>query len=90
MKQVCGAYSRELLVVVHAVKVWRHYVMGRKIMIVTDQQALKHLLEQKIATPYQQKFLVKLLGLEYTIKYQLRKKNWVADTLSRREGNPML
>ena len=90
MKRVWGAYARELLAVVHAVKVWRPYLMGRKFMIVTDQQALKHLLEQKIATLDQQKFLVKLLGLEYTIKYQPGKENRVADALSRREGNPML
>ena len=45
MERVWGAYARELLAVVHAVKVWRPYLMGRKFMIVTDQQALKHLLE---------------------------------------------
>ena len=53
MKRIWGAYARELLAVVHVVKVWRPYLMGRKFMIVTDQQDQKHLLEQKIATPDQ-------------------------------------
>ena len=37
MKWVWGAYVRELLAVVHAVKVWRLYIMGWKFMIVTYQ-----------------------------------------------------
>ena len=45
MKRVWGAYARELLAVVHVVKVWRPYLMGRKFVIVIDQKDLKHLLE---------------------------------------------
>ena len=37
MKRVWGAYARELLAVVHVVKVWRPYLMDWKFMIVTDQ-----------------------------------------------------
>ena len=36
MKRVWGAYARELLAVVHAVKVWWPYLMSRKFMIVID------------------------------------------------------
>ncbi|XP_038977863.1 uncharacterized protein LOC120108346 [Phoenix dactylifera] len=90
MKKAWGTYARELLALVHAVKVWRLYLLGKKFTIVTDQQALRHLLEQKIVTPEQQKFLVKLLGFEYNIVYQPGKENKVADALSRKEGSPML
>ncbi|XP_042962448.1 uncharacterized protein LOC122296713 [Carya illinoinensis] len=45
---------------------------------------------QKIVTPKQQKFLVKLLGFEYDIVYQPGKENKVADALSRREGSQLL
>ncbi|XP_042954591.1 uncharacterized protein LOC122291003 [Carya illinoinensis] len=62
MKKAWSTYAREMLAVVHAVKVWRPYLLGRKFTIVTDQQALRHMLKQKIVTPEQQKFLVKLLG----------------------------
>ncbi|KAL5796687.1 hypothetical protein ACOSQ2_001507 [Xanthoceras sorbifolium] len=90
MKKAWSTYAREMLAVIHAVKVWRPYLMGRKFTIVTDQQALRHLLQQKIVTPEQQKFMVKLLGFEYDIVYQPGKENKVADALSRKEGSPMM
>ncbi|XP_042969094.1 uncharacterized protein LOC122301779 [Carya illinoinensis] len=90
MKKAWSTYARELLAVVHAVKVWRPYLLGRNFTIITDQQALRHLLQQKIVTPEQQKFLVKLLGFEYDIVYQPGKENKVADALSRREGSQLL
>ena len=65
-------------------------MLGRRFTIVTDQLPLRHLLEQKIVTLEQQKFLVKLLGFEYDIVYQPGKENKVADALSRKEGSPML
>ena len=55
-----------------------------------DQQPLRHLLEQKIITPEQQKFMVKLLGFEYDIVYQPGKKNKAVDALSKKEGSSML
>ncbi|KAL5838392.1 hypothetical protein ACOSQ3_015561 [Xanthoceras sorbifolium] len=90
MKKAWSTYAREMLAVIHAVKIWRPYLLGRKFTIVTDQQALRHLLQQKIVTPEQQKFMVKLLGFEYDIIYQPGKENKVADALSRKEGSPMM
>ncbi|KAL5848802.1 hypothetical protein ACOSQ4_006815 [Xanthoceras sorbifolium] len=90
MKKAWSTYARKMLAVIHAVKVWRPYLMGRKFTIVTDQQALRHLLQQKIVTSEQQKFMVKLLGFEYDIVYQPGKENKVADALSRKEGSPIM
>ncbi|GAA0148587.1 hypothetical protein LIER_07986 [Lithospermum erythrorhizon] len=52
-------------------------------VIKTDQQSLKHLLEQKVTTYLQQKSVSKLLGLDYVIQYKQGKDNVVADALSR-------
>lgn len=60
-------YVKEML----AVRVWWPYLMGRKFIIITYQQPLKHLLEQRIATPKQQKVVAKLMWFEFEIKYQL-------------------
>lgn len=85
-----GTYVREMLVVVHVVKMWRHYLLGRKFTIIIDQQVLRHLLEQKIVTLEQQKFMIKLLGFEYYIVYQPDKENKVVDVLSKKEGSSMI
>lgn len=45
----------------------------------------KHLLEQKIETPFQEKWLTKLLGYDFQAKYKKGKDNKVADALSRKE-----
>ena len=50
----------------------------------TDHQALKHLLEQKLTQPLQHKRLTKLLGLDYEIQYKRGVENGVADAFSRR------
>ncbi|CAA0835568.1 Unknown protein, partial [Striga hermonthica] len=80
-----SAYVKEMLAVVEAVRVWRRYLLGRRFRIVTDQQSLKHLLEQRIVTPEQQKFISKLMGFDFGIVYRPGRQNTVADSLSRRE-----
>ena len=52
-------------------------------MVRTDHQSLKFLLEQRIATPSQQKWLAKLLGYAFVVEYKKGSYNRVADTLSR-------
>jgi hypothetical protein len=39
--------------------------------------------EQRLTTPWQQKALTKLLGLQYSIEYKRGSTNQVADALSR-------
>lgn len=45
------------------------------------------MLEQRIITPEQQKFVVKLVGFEFEILYRPGRQNQVADALSRRGNN---
>jgi hypothetical protein len=66
-----------------AVRKWRPYLLGKQFKIKTDQQALKHILEQRIGTPLQQKWVSKLLGYDFTVEYKSGRENKVADALSR-------
>ena len=55
-------------------------------MVKTDHQSLRFLLEQRVATPSQQKWLAKLLGYAFVVEYKRGCDNRVADALSRQIG----
>jgi hypothetical protein len=76
-------YEKELFSLVMAVQRWRSYLLGRPFKVKTDQQALKFLLEQRVGTVSQQRWLSKLLGYDFVIEYKRGKENRVADALSR-------
>lgn len=83
-------YEKELLVVVFVVQKWRHFLLPGHFIIKTDQRSLKYLLEQRLNTPIQQKWLPKLLEFDYEIQYKQGKENIAADALSRVEGAEIL
>ena len=39
-------HDLELAAVVHAVKIWRHYLLGNKVLIYTDHKSLKYIFTQ--------------------------------------------
>jgi len=55
-----------------------------------DHRSLKVLLEQRITTLEQQKWVAKLLGYDYEIIYRPGRENAAADALSRKQGSPVL
>ncbi|PKA66820.1 putative mitochondrial protein [Apostasia shenzhenica] len=80
--QKLPVYEREMLAMVAAVQKWRPYLIGNHFKIKTDHQSLKFLLQQRISTPAQQRWLSKLSGYDFEIVYKKGKENIVADTLS--------
>ena len=78
-----STYDKEALAILEALKKWKHYFAGSKLVIRTDQQSLKYIQEQRLAEGVQHKLLIKLLGFDYQVEYKKGKENKVADALSR-------
>ncbi|GMJ14651.1 hypothetical protein HRI_005134300 [Hibiscus trionum] len=84
--QTASTYHREMFAITQAVGKWRPYLLGRRFTIITDQRSLRELTQQTIQTPEQQRWLSKLIGYDFEIKYRPGKLNEAADALSREFG----
>lgn len=78
-----STYEKEYLAILLAIDHWRSYLQHNEFIIHTDQKSLIHLQDQRVTTPWQQKALTKLLGLNYKIIYKKGTDNRAADALSR-------
>ena len=77
-------HDLELAAVVFALKIWRHYLYGKKCRICTDHKSLKYLLTQKDLNLRQRWWLELFKDYDCIIDYHPRKANVVADALSRK------
>ncbi|KAK4390228.1 Transposon Tf2-12 polyprotein [Sesamum angolense] len=78
-----STYEKEFLALLLAVIKWRHYLQGSHFIIKTDKKSLKHILNQRIDSVLQQKWVAKLLGLGYEVQYKKGSENRAAYVLSR-------
>ena len=60
-----SAYTRELYAITEGLAKFRHYLLGRRFIIKTDQKSLKSLLDQSLHTPEQQQWLHKFIGYDF-------------------------
>jgi len=74
----------ELATVVHALKIWRHYLIGNKCDIYTDHKSLKYFFTQSELNIRQRRWLELIKDYDLNIQYHPGKANIVADALSRR------
>ena len=89
-QQALSAYEKEFLAAVLAMEKWRPYLLGRHFIIKTNHSSLKYLMEQKITTTFQSKWLPKLMGFNNKIVYKKGKANMAANSLSRALGSQLL
>jgi ribonuclease HI len=75
-------HDLELLAVVHALKVWRHYLLGNMVHIYTDHKSLKNLFTQSDLNMRHQRWLELIKDYELEVYYNLGKANMVANALS--------
>jgi hypothetical protein len=77
-------HDLELAVVVHALKIWHHYLLGNVCHIYTDHKSLKFIFTQSELNMRQRRWLELIKDYELEIHYQPGKANVVADALSRK------
>jgi hypothetical protein len=86
--QTLSTYEKECMAIILAVDKWRAYLQHRQFTILIDHQSLMHLSDQRLLTRVQHNAFVKLLGLQFVIKYKKGISNAAADALSRQhDGN---
>jgi len=83
-EQNYATHDLELAAVVHALKMWRHYLMGNKFELRTDHDGLKHLFEQPTLNAIQKIWMELLCEYYFYIKHIQGKDKKVADALSRK------
>ncbi|XP_048228253.1 uncharacterized protein LOC125369527 [Ricinus communis] len=77
-------HDLELAAIVHAIKIWRHYLYGETFQIFTDHKSLKYIPIQKELNLRQRRWMELLKDYDCIIDYHPRKANKVVNVLSRK------
>jgi hypothetical protein len=77
-------HDLELATVVHALKIWRHYLLGNVCNIYTDHKSLKYIFTQPELNMRQRRWLELIKDYNLQVHYHPGKANVVADVLSRK------
>jgi hypothetical protein len=75
-------HDLELAVVAHALKIWRHYLLGHRCQIYIDHKSLKYIFTQNDLNLRQRWWLELIKDYDMEIHYHPGKANVVADALS--------
>ena len=76
-------HDLELVVVVHSLKIWRHYLIGKRCEIFTDNKSLKYIFTQPDLNLRQRKWIELVKDYDLGINYHPGKANVVGDAVSR-------
>jgi hypothetical protein len=76
-------HDLELASIVHDLKMWRHYLLGRRFVLMTDHCGLRHLFDQPKLNARQARWMDLLSEFDFEIKHIKGKENRVVDALSR-------
>jgi ribonuclease HI len=77
-------HDMELAAVVHALKIWRHYLTEKRCELYTDHKSLKYIFTQSDLNLIQRRWLELIKDYDIGINYHHGRANVVADTLTQR------
>jgi hypothetical protein len=79
-----ATHDLELVTIVHALRKWIHYLMGKKFELRIDHNGLKYLFDQPNLNDRKRRWLEFLSECDFDINHIKGKENKVVDALSRR------
>jgi hypothetical protein len=79
-----ATHDLELVAIVHTLRMWRNYLMGKKFELRIDHIGMKYLFEQPTLKARKTRWMEFLSEYEFDIKHIKRKENKVSNALSRR------
>jgi hypothetical protein len=83
-KEKYPTHDLELATIVHTLKIWRHYIIGKRCEVYSDHKSLKYIFTQPDLNLRQQWWLKLIKDYDLGINYHPGKANVVADALSKR------
>src|SRR5277367_2289641 len=82
-EQNYAVHEKELLAIVHAIRLWRMYLEERRFTVITDHASLEYIKTQTNLSRRQARWLETLQANDFEVKHHPGKTNVVADTLLR-------
>lgn len=82
LQEKYSAYYVELTTVIHVLKRWRHYFLGKIFLLITDHNSLSNYFKQTTLIFQQVRWISFVSEFEFEIKHFKGKENQVADALS--------
>ena len=83
-EQSYPTHDLELAMIIHALKMWRHYLLGRRFTLMRDHSGLRYLFDHTNLNARKYRWLATLSELDFEIRYIEGKENQVLYALSRK------
>jgi hypothetical protein len=78
-----ATHDMEFDSIVHALKICRHYLLGRRFVLMTNHRGLRHFVDKPKLNVRQDKWMDLLSEFDFEIKHIKGKENMVVDSLGR-------
>ena len=77
-------YDLNLPLIIHALNMWRHYLLGRRLSLISDHIKLRYLCDQPNLNAKKARWFATFSEFKFQIRYIKGRENMVADALNRK------
>jgi len=76
-------HDLELAAIIHALKMWWHYFLDRRFVLMSDHNGLRYLFDQENRNARKARWLATISEFDFEIRYIKGKENMVENALNR-------